>query len=68
LVKYNGDHSVRQAVFDSMFDPVIKGGLGMNERSFFETTYHVDRPYSPPRWVSAKHWARYTACGRLNKG
>lgn len=68
LVSNNGDHPASQAVFDAMFDPVSEGGLGMDELSFFETNYHIDKPYSPPRWVGYAHWIRYAPCGWLNIG
>lgn len=68
LVSNNGDHPVSQKVLDDMFKPVGKGGVGMDERSFFERTYHIDKNYDPPRWVSAKYWARYTLCGWLSRG
>jgi hypothetical protein len=67
LVNNNGDHPASQVVMNAMFDPVSKGGLAMNEQSFFEHNYHVDKGFNPPRWVDAKHWARYTLCGWLNK-
>ena len=68
LVNNNGDHPVSQTVFNSMFNPVSKGGLAMNEQSFFEDNYQVNKPKNPPRWVLAKYWARYTLCGWINKG
>ena len=68
LVNNNGDHPVSQAVFNAMFNPVSKGGLAMNEQSFFEHTYHIDKAFNPPRFVDAKHWFRYTLCGWLAKG
>ncbi len=71
LVSNNGDHPVSQKVFDSMFAPISKsdsskGGLGMNEQAFFEDTYGINKSYNPPRWVDAKHWAKYTFCGWLS--
>ena len=72
LVSNNGDRPVSQKVFDSMFAPInksdsSKGGLGMNEQAFFEGTYGINKVYNPPRWVDAKHWAKYTLCGWLSK-
>jgi hypothetical protein len=72
LVNNNGDHPASQKVFDSMFAPLnkgepSKGGLGMNERVFFEHNYGINKSFNSPRWVDAKHWAKYTLCGWLNK-
>jgi hypothetical protein len=67
LVSTNGDKPVSQKVFDAMFKPISKSGLGMDEQAFFEQTYHIDKPYNPPSWVSAKYWFKYTLCGWLNK-
>jgi hypothetical protein len=44
-----------------------KGGLGMNEQAFFEESYGINRSFNAPRWVDAKHWAKYTLCGWLSK-
>jgi hypothetical protein len=72
LVNNNGDHPASQKVFDSMFKPInkddsSKGGLGMNEQAFFEHEYHINAGFNAPRWVDAKHWAKYTLCGWLSK-
>ena len=62
LVNNNGDHPVSQKVLDHMFKPVGKGGVGIDEQSFFEQTYHINQPKNPPRWVDNKYWFKYRFC------
>jgi hypothetical protein len=73
LVNSNGDNPVSQSVMNRMFKPVDKGksyekgGLGIDENDFFNSTYHVNKPANPPRYVNYNRYFRYTLCGWLAK-